>query len=277
MSKTYRYWILTIPEYAYTPPTQLPAKLKYITGQLESAPTTGYKHWQIYVVYKSPVRITQLKKDYGPAAHAEPTRSSAASEYCQKTATRVDETRFSLGAPSINRNSKKDWQKIWNDAKEGNLENIPPDILVRSYSNIKKITSDNLKPEPIQREVEVYWGKTGTGKSHKAWAELGMDAYPKDPRTKFWDGYNGQTNVIIDEFRGAIDISHILRWLDKYPVIVEVKGSSTVLKAKKIILTSNIHPRDWYPQLDTETMEALLRRLRVVQFHGSLNNLLINK
>ena len=56
---------------------------------------------------------------------------------------------------------------------------------------------------------------------------------PKDPRTKFWDGYRNQENVVIDEFRGAIDIAHILRWFDRYPVIVEVKGSSVVLSAKK--------------------------------------------
>lgn len=67
--------------------------------------------------------------------------------------------------------------------------------------------------------------------------------------------------VIIDEFRGVIDISHILRWLDRYPVRVERKGSSMPLKAKNIWITSNIAPREWYPGLDEATLEALLRRL----------------
>lgn len=43
----------------------------------------------------------------------------------------------------------------------------------------------------VERVVQVYWGTTGTGKSHRAWAEAGITAYPKDPLSKFWDGYRG--------------------------------------------------------------------------------------
>lgn len=93
-----------------------------------------------------------------------------------------------------------------------------------------------------------------------------MAAYPKDPRTKFWDGYSGQKHVVIDEFRGDISISHILRWLDRYPVIVEVKGSSTCLVATNIWITSNLDPRLWYSDLDKDTLQALMRRLRITHF-----------
>lgn len=75
-----------------------------------------------------------------------------------------------------------------------------------------------------------------------------------------------QEHVVLDEFRGAIDISHLLRWFDRYPVIVEVKGSAVVLKAKKIWITSNISPDDWYPDLDAETKAALRRRLTITHF-----------
>lgn len=118
----------------------------------------------------------------------------------------------------------------------------------------------------------VLWGPTGTGKSRTAWKLAGMGAYPKDPRTKFWDGYRDQTNVVIDEFRGAIDLSHILRWTDRYPVIVEVKGSSTVLTATTLIVTSNLNPNLWYPNLDNESFMALLRRLVVIHFDGNIVN-----
>lgn len=62
---------------------------------------------------------------------------------------------------------------------------------------------------------------------------------------------------------GAIDIGHMLRWMDRYPVIVEIKGSSVVLKATTIWLTSNLHPREWYPGLDAATFDALCRRMEV--------------
>lgn len=118
----------------------------------------------------------------------------------------------------------------------------------------------------MEREVFVYWGDTGLGKSKLAWEEAGIDAYPKDPRTKFWDGYSGHRHVVIDEFRGAIDISHLLRWFDRYPVIVEVKGSSTVLKAEKIYITSNIYVDEWFPNIDLSTLNALKRRLKITHF-----------
>lgn len=125
---------------------------------------------------------------------------------------------------------------------------------------------DNMRPVGIAKTVKVFWGPTGTGKSHKAWAEAGLDAYPKAPTTKFWDGYQGQENVVIDEFFGQIEISHMLRWLDRYPVTIETKGSGTVLKATKIWITSNINPRDWYPQASAEQQAALRRRLQIVHW-----------
>jgi len=118
----------------------------------------------------------------------------------------------------------------------------------------------------MERTVTVYWGPTGTGKSRRAWDESGLDAYPKDPRTKFWDGYQSQPCVVIDEFRGAIDVSHLLRWFDRYPVLVEIKGSSVVLVADRIWITSNLRPDAWFPELDGSTLAALLRRLHVVEF-----------
>lgn len=118
----------------------------------------------------------------------------------------------------------------------------------------------------MERSVVVYYGPTGTGKSRSAWAEAGLDAYPKDPRSKFWDGYQSHRNVVIDEYRGAIDISHLLRWFDRYPVLVEVKGSSVVLSADRIWITSNLHPDSWYPEIDPLTLAALKRRLVITEF-----------
>ena len=94
--------------------------------------------------------------------------------------------------------------------------------------------------------------------------EATFDAFPKDPCTKFWDGYVGQANVVIDEFRGSVGISHLLRWLDRYPTIVEAKGSSVCFQATTIWITSNLSPDDWYPDLDSDTKAALRRRFTTV-------------
>lgn len=159
----------------------------------------------------------------------------------------------------------KDWAAIRRAAVEGRLGDIPDDVFVRNYGSLRRIATDHMVPEAVCRRVTVYWGLTGVGKSHRAWEEAGIDAYPKLPTTKFWDGYRGHKNVVIDEFRGNIEVSHLLRWFDKYPVIVEIKGGATVFKAEQIWITSNLHPLEWYPTLDESTRDALMRRLNVVE------------
>ena len=121
-------------------------------------------------------------------------------------------------------------------------------------------------PKAIVRTCDVFWGTTGTGKSRRAWEEAGDIVYAKDPRTKWWCGYRGEKNVIIDEFRGTIDIAHLLRWLDRYPVCVEIKGASRPLNCERFWITSNVDPRKWYPEIDEETLAALLRRLNITHF-----------
>lgn len=143
---------------------------------------------------------------------------------------------------------------------------IPAPVRLQSYRTIRSISSDYSKPVGMERTCYVFWGKTGTGKSRAAWESAGVDAYPKDPNTKFWCGYQGQRSVVIDEFRGRVDISHLLRWLDRYPVIVEIKGSSVVFAATTIWITSNLDPRQWYPLADDATINALMRRLDVTHF-----------
>lgn len=274
-----RLWIGTIPECDFGTyqiivgfPLPVFADLQWYRGQLEIG-EGGFRHWQVVVQGKKPLRVAALKRLFGERAHWEKTRSESAGtyqiivdEYVWKEETRVEGTQFEVGTKAIRRNVSKDWDQIYSDARSGNLDNIPRDILVRCYSQINKITQDNLQPNSVVRSVHAFWGRTGTGKTRRAWEEAGLDAYPKDPSTKWWDGYRGQEHVVIDEFRGKIAIEHMLRWLDRYPVIVERKGGSTVLRASSIWITSNLAPELWYVGMDEETVNALVRRLNIIQF-----------
>lgn len=290
-----RYWLLTIPHANFTP--YLPTNCVWIRGQLElghgrrDEPTIpsndnkeslhlhsmpqqetltdscgstnnkpGFLHWQIVVCFRNKTRLGGVRDTFGPY-HAEPSRSKAANAYVFKKDTQVVGTQFELGQLPMQRSSDKDWELVRKSAISGDYSNIPPDILIRYYGNLRRITQDNLTPMPQVRTVRCYWGPTGVGKSRRVWYEAGPNAYPKDPRTKYWDGYRGQAHVIVDEFRGTIDISHILRWLDRYPTLLEVKGTSQVMRGDHIWITSNLPPEEWYPGLDERTKEALLRRI----------------
>ena len=265
MTSQSRYWLLTIPHADFVP--YLPPTVEYIRGQLERGNSdTEFLHWQVVAYFKRKLRLRGVRDVFGPA-HAEPTRSQAARDYVWKDATAILGTRFELGALPMRRGESADWEAIRDSARAGRLDDIPGDVYCRLYGNLKRIAVDHMVPVGVVRTVNVFWGRTGTGKSRRAWDEAGFEAFPKDPRTKFWDGYRNHDCVVIDEFRGGIDIGHILRWFDRYPVVVEVKGSSVVLAATKIWITSNIDPRQWYPDLDPETLAALLRRLNITHFH----------
>lgn len=257
------YWIGTISrEQGWVP--VLPDGIAYLRGQSERG-EGGFEHEQIFFITEKKHSIKSLSKLWSPiVGHWELTRSTAAEQYVWKLDSRIGEP-FQFGKRPCKRNSSADWDCIKASALAGELDAIPSDIYVRYYRTLCAIAADNTQPIAIVRKCLVYWGPTGSGKSRRAWEEAGDQAYCKDPRSKFWCGYQHQTNVIFDEFRGGIDVSHILRWTDRYPVTVEVKGASRPLRAERLWFTSNLHPNEWYPTLDMETRDALIRRFEIIK------------
>lgn len=254
--------MLTIPHEGFTP--YLPASCTWIKGQLELS-ESNFLHWQTIVAFTAKQSLRGVRDCFGPY-HAELTYSEAASDYVWKDDTSVPGTRFELGTKPISRNSKTDWESVWTAAQSGNLMLAPAHIRITCYGQLTRIASDFARPERMDRDVRVYWGTSGSGKSFNAWLEAGDESYPKDPRTKWWTGYQGQAHVVIDEFCGGFDICHLLRWLDKFPVHVETKGGSRPLQATKIWITSNLEPDSWYPLATPEQLIAIKRRMTIVHF-----------
>lgn len=127
MSRQVRWWILTVPFYAYTP--YLPSQLSYVRGQLELG-QNGLLHWQIVAVFKHSVRLSSLRQLFGNY-HAEVIISRDDSiAYVHKDETAVVGTRFELGSRPRERSSKRDWEATLESAKSGDFDAIDPGILV---------------------------------------------------------------------------------------------------------------------------------------------------
>jgi len=163
-------------------------------------------------------------------------------------------------------------------AKAGDWENIPANILVRNYNSLRNIHKDFSRPTETIKQNFLFWGKTGTGKTRKAYEEakdIEDIPYWKDPTSKWWDGYQGQKCVIMDDFDGGIAISYLLRWMDRYPIDGEIKGGRVPLKYEYFYITSNKTVYEWYPKCKSDQNEALIRRFtleNIIYFDGQKEN-----
>lgn len=123
-------------------------------------------------------------------------------------------------------------------------------------------------------EVLVYWGDTGTGKTRKAYEE-NPDAYmiSGDQLKKgWWDGYESQQTLIIDEYDSQVTCTWMLRLLDGYKLRLGTKGGHTWALWKKVIITSNIDPSLWHSQAKDQHKKALARRITKRIHFGSIES-----
>jgi len=108
----------------------------------------------------------------------------------------------------------------------------------------------NRKPRNWQTTLIVYFGPPGTGKTQRCVQEAGEDAYwlpqPHNGGGVWFDGYDGQENVVIDEFYGWIPRSLMQRMICSAPLLVQTKGGMVPFLAKRIWITSNQKPSEWW-------------------------------
>ncbi len=81
--------------------------------------------------------------------------------------------------------------------------------------------------------------------------------------TKWFDGYNGETVVIMDEFHGNLPFTLFKRLCDPSPLDVEIKGGSARFIAHRLVFVANAWPHEWYKyeDLGTDSWPAVRRRL----------------
>ncbi len=109
------------------------------------------------------------------------------------------------------------------------------------------------EPRDHEMEIIVCVGATGTGKSRWVHHTFGKSLYTV-PHAKgsgcYWDDYDGEETVLIDEMYGnRFTHSFLLDLLDRYDFTVPVHSSSARFNSRRIIMCSNAHPILWYPKV----------------------------
>nr|WAE42507.1 MAG: replication associated protein [Cressdnaviricota sp.] len=108
-------------------------------------------------------------------------------------------------------------------------------------------------------KVTVLFGPSGTGKTHYVY-ERHPDLAKKLVGGDWFQGYDGEKTLFIDEFRGWMTWDLLLEVLDKYPVPLPTKGGHTYLMAEHIFVACNLHPSQWYDYTKFP-LDALTRRV----------------
>lgn len=237
---------------------------KYLVGQVEVAPETGRYHLQAFGVLGTKKRLTQMKK-LDADAHWEPMQGTMAQckQYCTKEETRIEgpweygELK-TAGRP----NSLSECTKMVKEGKtDGEIAEEMPELYVRHYKGLHQLRIALKIAGPARDwppEIWVLYGPSGTGKSRYA-NEHWPDAYWKSFGDPWWDMYTGEETIVLDDFRpGFMTLTCAQHLLDRYKMLVPIKGGYVQILAKRIVITSNLHPREWFEK-DREC--TILRRI----------------
>lgn len=251
----------------------------------EICPDTGRKHLQCYAEFKNPVRFDTIKNkskllnDF----HFENSMGNPLSnyEYCSKDG---DFKEYGERLPdNWGQGNRTDLKKLTDELLNTNLtvDDIAieqPTVYHQYGRTLSKIEDIKLRKKYRQWMTTCDWiyGKTGVGKSHKAFENYNPDThYVWKLNDKGWqDGYTGQEFVIINDFRGQIPYDELLQLIDKYPYTIPRRGREPVpFLAKHITITSPMRPDEVYHNRHAnDSIQQLLRRIEIIHLENVVDD-----
>jgi len=272
MSKGSRSWCFTINNYTEDERDALRnGKYAYMVFGYERG-VEGTPHLQGYVHLLQAKTLSAMKKIM-PRAHLEIRMGTVdqAVEYCKKEGDFEEFGVKPLSQKEKGETEKKRWKRVLDLSESGDFDTLKeeePRLWVLHEEKLRKkskIMPDALPIGPGEKVHEWYYGVPGSGKSHKARVE-NPGAYLKR-KNKWWDGYEGQEVVIIEEWSpdDKLSLQNLKEWADKWPFAAERKGGYMNIRPKKIIVCSNYHPNDCCER--SEDSMALARRFKVTHFN----------
>lgn len=273
--------------------------LVYLIYGKEMCPKTESVHWQGYAQFNKAMTYGQIKKLFKDnTIHIEieheystPQRNvdycskgSMSSELFKSLTNPRDHEDFGKDAEIIEwgelkvQGKRNDIHEIKEKVKDGmNMREIIETTEKLNYQNIKcaELLMAYLQiPRKLINGLMVIWcyGETGSGKSHYA-SQNYPDAY-SPVSAKWWDGYDGQKSVVIDDIRDDYSYRQLLRMTDVYSYKVERKGSSVEVQFETIIFTCPWHPREFLKKYYSanDKYEQFIRRItKVIEFERVLD------
>lgn len=251
--------------------------IRYMCFGLEVCPTTKKEHIQGWIQTTTKRRMGGIKRILrSKKIHVEACRGDEYDndKYCSK------DGKFKKLGKFVSQGQRTDLEQMIDQLKQskGNLTKVAlenPETYCRYRNGIKdfaQMIKEEASKEFRKLNVVVLYGKTGTGKTRTAMEESIKISgeYPykttgAQMATKWWDGYENQSALVIDEYDSQIACTEMLNILDGYQLRLQIKGGFTYAMYNTVYITSNVHPKDWHPHAKKEHKRALLRRITEIR------------
>ncbi len=226
----------------------------------------GNPHYHAYVKYKSGVfpKNVLTFKWHGITANARGVRGPRkVIGYC------IKEGDYLTNIANIESYQQQHGKKLHKDILRKGAKQAMEDGDVHPM-NYKRLAQSielyelHCKKSEATDECKGRWiyGSSGSGKTTSA-LERWPEAYRKPP-TKWWDGYNGQEVVLLDDLRplhAKFIVYYLTQWMDRHaPPPGETKGGTVPLLFKHFVVTSQWSIEELFDE--ARDAEAIRRRCR---------------
>lgn len=269
-----RTWDFTLNN--YTPEEeehiQQSSEYRFCLYGHEIAPTTGTPHLQGMVIFKNAKTRGGVIKVLGPRISCRQLYSSVDSlmDYCEKGADTWEKGVRPVTPEDCGLQGKARTVDILRLAKAGlfdELELTYPDAWFYQQKAIMTARGHMLKNNvSLDGILDNYWifGESGQGKGMYV-DSLTQKYYPKAAETKWWDGFDGEEDVVIDDVGAPLLAiwGQFKQWTDRKPFTAEVKGAGWLIRPKRVFVTAHKHPSHYIK--DPDELMAILRRFQLVE------------
>lgn len=243
--------------------------------QIERAPTTGHLHVQGYLEFKNPFGMQGVKDMFIPhQPHVEPARRSAAKNHAYCT----DQAKRALNAPepyvfgdfSITQGQRSDLAEAVDTMRTGTLLELW-DKHAKSmviYHRGLMMGQQHFSSLRVKRDwyTTITWiyGPTGVGKTRSAIRLYdGQPCFhPPMPNNGiiYYDSYKDEPWMHVDDYGGQYKYEYLVGTLiNNVPVTVPCRGYEKQFLVKHLVITSERHPRSYYPDRDISSLERRFR------------------
>ncbi|AUM61642.1 Rep [uncultured virus] len=264
----------------YVPPWLPERGMLYQVYEMEVGEREHTPHWQGYTRFETRKRGSTVKNIFGyDGMHLEPARGDEAQNrtYCTKDGTQVHEDGV-YDENAGKQGERTDLELIRDEIQGGaGLEEIAavhPGQFIRYANGIAQMHALLGPGAPVQRavEVRVYWGATGTGKTHRVMTEY-PEAYQVEPGRDPWGRYQAQEVVVFDEFDYTKwTIQQMNRFLDKWRCPLDARYRDRYAVWRLVVICANSSPIAWWPDSGLLLIQSFRRRIQGRVYHFERQN-----